>query len=338
MASHSVASSYVAMIIDFAAMIGFSRQTLLDFLGLTEKQLLDADFRVSARAYDDLFGMIADGSGFTHFGLRCGQLVRPGHYGVVGYVVMNCHTFGEALRQAERYQCIVGDVGRTVAHRISEEVQIRWIPNIDPVHPQMVEQHVTAIVAYAWWLTGVRRPPSSIHFRHAGPASVAEHEAFFGCPVHFSQAYDGLVFPVEYADIPIPTPDASMREMMARHAETLLSKLSTRSDFIDRVKAVMATRMAEGVPTLELVCEAFDLHPRAFQRKLQEEHQSFKQLLDETRRELAIHYMGDRSVALPEIAFMLGFSEQAVFQRAFKRWTGRTPGHFRRESLAVAES
>ena len=96
--------------------------------------------------------------------------------------------------------------------------------------------------------------------------------------------------------------------------------------------------MAEGVPTLEVVCEAFELHPRAFQRKLQEEHQSFKQLLDETRRELAIHYMGDRSVALPEIAFMLGFSEQAVFQRAFKRWTGRTPGHFRRESLSLSEA
>lgn len=314
-------------------MAGLDKAYLLDFLGIEEKQLAEPDFRLPARRYDDLFGLIVDNTGFDNFGLRCGQLIRPGHYGVVGYVVLNCHTFGEVLRQAERYQRLVGDVGNTVARVVGELVQIRWIPNIEPVHPQMVEQHVTAIVSYAWWLTQVRHPPKAIYFTHAAPPDTQEHERFFGCPVFFGQTFNGLAFPVQYADIPVPQPDPQMREMMVQHAESLLAQLSERSEFIDKIKASLAIRMADAIPTLEDVAEQFALHPRALQRKLQDEGINFKQLLDETRKEAALHYIGDKAVGLPEIAFMLGFSEQAVFQRAFKRWTGKTPGRFRKENV-----
>ncbi len=332
MTHHSVAASYVSMILEFASMLGMSPPALMQDVGIDASQLNDSDYRVSARQYDALFGRIADQTGFEHFGLRCGQLVRPGHYGVVGYVVMNCHTFGEVLRQAERYQRLVGDVGHSVARQNGDNVELRWIPNIQPVHPQLVEQHVTAIVSYSWWVTQARHPPLSIHFSHAAPASTEEHERFFGCPVLFSQPFDGVTFPLSYVDIAIPQPDATMRDLMADHAERLLSQLSEHNAFLDEIKAHLALRMAESAPTLESVSRHLGLHPRNLQRKLQSEGLSFKQLLDETRKEAAIHYIHDASVALPEIAFMLGFAEQAVFQRAFKRWTGQTPGRFRRGS------
>lgn len=322
------------MIVDFAAMLGLPAASLLQELGIDASQLSDPDFRIPARQYDALFGCIAELTGFQNFGLRCGQLIRPGHYGVVGYVVMNCHTFGEVLRQAERYQRIIGDVGHSVARQVGDTVELRWEPNITPVHPQLVEQHVAAIVSYAWWITQVRHAPLSIHFSHPAPDSIEEHERFFGCPVLFSQPFDGITFPLSYVDIPIPQPDPAMRELMTRHAENLLAQLSERSAFIDSIKSFLALRMAEEVPTLESVARHLDIHPRSLQRKLQEEGWTFKQLLDETRKEAAIHYIGDASVALPEIAFMLGFSEQAVFQRAFKRWTGRTPGSFRKDKTA----
>lgn len=334
MAHYSVASSYVSMILEFASLLGMSTGTLLQDVGIDGDQLSDSDYRVTARQYDDLFGRIADLTGFANFGLRCGQLIRPGHYGVVGYVVMNCHTFGEVLRQAERYQRLVGDVGHSMARQVGETVELCWLPNITPVHPQLVEQHVTAIVSYAWWITQSRNPPLSIHFSHPAPASIDEHERFFGCPVLFSQPFNGVTFPLSYIDMAIPQPDITMRELMTRHAENLLAQLSERNTYIDEIKAHLALRMAEAVPTLEGVAQHLDLHPRTLQRKLQDEGCTFKQLLDETRKEAAIHYINDAEVALPEIAFMLGFAEQAVFQRAFKRWTGQTPGRFRREKTS----
>ena len=69
---------------------------------------------------------------------------------------------------------------------------------------------------------------------------------------------------------------------------------------------------------------------RSLQRRLGDEHTTFKQLLDDTRRELALQYIRDPSVTITEMTYLLGYSEPANFSRAFKRWTGVTPGEFQK--------
>src|SRR5450432_2568036 len=66
------------------------------------------------------------------------------------------------------------------------------------------------------------------------------------------------------------------------------------------------------------------LTPRTLQRHLRAEGTTHQRLLDDTRRELALHHLADH-MAIGEIAFQLGFSEASAFHRAFKRWTGMTP-------------
>ncbi|MNF02456.1 HTH-type transcriptional regulator VirS [compost metagenome] len=65
-------------------------------------------------------------------------------------------------------------------------------------------------------------------------------------------------------------------------------------------------------------------------RKLAEEGTRFRDVLNETRRDLAETYIRDTALAFGEIAYLLGFASAEAFQRAFKRWTGLTPGEFRR--------
>jgi hypothetical protein len=58
--------------------------------------------------------------------------------------------------------------------------------------------------------------------------------------------------------------------------------------------------------------------------------------LDEVRRELATRYLTkERDLSVSEVAYMLGFSETAPFFRAFKKWTGQTPGEFRKAKAAL---
>lgn len=66
------------------------------------------------------------------------------------------------------------------------------------------------------------------------------------------------------------------------------------------------------------------------QRKLQELGTSYYTLLDEMRRELSIYYLQEEHIAISEVAFLLGFLETSAFHRAFRRWTGVSPGEFRR--------
>ena len=69
---------------------------------------------------------------------------------------------------------------------------------------------------------------------------------------------------------------------------------------------------------------------RSFQRKLNDAGTTFRKISDATRKELALNYVRDQDIELFEIAFLLGFSEQSAFSRAFKRWTGNSPSEIRK--------
>jgi len=71
---------------------------------------------------------------------------------------------------------------------------------------------------------------------------------------------------------------------------------------------------------------------RSLQRRLADEGQTFDALLDELRHELALRYLADKTLAIAEVAFLLGYSEPSAFHRAFKRWTGKTPTQARQHA------
>ena len=89
--------------------------------------------------------------------------------------------------------------------------------------------------------------------------------------------------------------------------------------------------LSEGIPNLDTVAKKLALSTRNLQNKLKEEGTTFRTLLDDIRRDTAIHYLsndGDASIA--EISYLLGFSEPSVFHRTFKRWTNHSPGEYRK--------
>jgi AraC-like DNA-binding protein len=87
--------------------------------------------------------------------------------------------------------------------------------------------------------------------------------------------------------------------------------------------------IAQGEPEVAAVARALATSDRSLQRRLQEEGTSFRGVVDDARRELAVGYLGDRRMTVAEVAYLLGYSEASAFVRAFKRWTGKTPGEMR---------
>ena len=85
----------------------------------------------------------------------------------------------------------------------------------------------------------------------------------------------------------------------------------------------------EGEPTLPVVASYLALSSRTLQRRLQERGLVFQDILENTRRELAIRYLQDKTLSLTDIALLLGYSEQSAFNRAFKRWYNEPPKSYR---------
>ena len=106
-------------------------------------------------------------------------------------------------------------------------------------------------------------------------------------------------------------------------------------DLLLRARSLIAHRLSEAPVELAWVASQLAISPRTLQRALQDDGRSFSGLVDEVRCELAKNYLTDASLGVVDLAFLLGFSEQSAFQRAFKRWTGMTPGDYRQQRLTV---
>ena len=107
-----------------------------------------------------------------------------------------------------------------------------------------------------------------------------------------------------------------------------------------RVRGLLIRNLGVGnaeAASLSAVASELRLPGRTLQRRLAAEGTSFAALLDSVRHELAIEHMADPRTSLAEIAFALGFADQAGFHRAFMRWTGRTPGEYRKRLASEAK-
>jgi len=94
---------------------------------------------------------------------------------------------------------------------------------------------------------------------------------------------------------------------------------------IDRVRSTVRSRLASGYPSLGSVARDLHVSPSAIQRDLAQGGTSFKDLVETTRRELAMRYLAQRHLPISEISFLLGYSELSAFSRAVRRWAGAAP-------------
>ena len=311
---------------------------LLDYVqarGLKPEQLLqgqrlnfdDRDARLPESACAALFDRAAELLGDDALGLHAGEQIRPGHYGALGYVAMNCTTLGEALTGLRRYHALVLDIGPMEETLRNSELCLAWNPGTQQ-YRQLAEYNLTGLVSFSRWISGRQSSPRRIDFTYPAPAKLDELRRVFGCPLRFGQDRYRLVMALDWLAQPLIQPDAAMRTMMEQLAERQMQTL-TRGDAIADARAVIARRLGEGDVELGAVAAKLNLSPRTLQRKLQDADLNFSQLVDEVRRGLAERYLADATLDLVDIAFLLGYSEQSAFTRAYKRWTGRAPAAMR---------
>jgi AraC-like DNA-binding protein len=131
----------------------------------------------------------------------------------------------------------------------------------------------------------------------------------------------------------IDTPLGGYNPEIARiHDQIIIRYLAdmNKDDIVERAKGAIIKLLPSGKVTDEKVAQELFMSVRSLQRNLHQRDTTFGQLLDAVRQDLANEYVRDRSISLTEVAFILGFSEQSVFSKAFKRWTGRTPSDMRK--------
>ncbi|MFL6229042.1 MAG: AraC family transcriptional regulator [Pyrinomonadaceae bacterium] len=298
--------------------------------------LADPDRRIP---FAQLVALYEHGARLTNdaaFGLHIGERVSPTMFDVLGYVVTNSLTLGEAFARLARFHAIWTDGAsyKLTTHDGEARLSYEYAGDICGARRHDCEMSFATPVVFMRRIAELDWHPHAVSFQHDVPADTTEHRRLFRAPILFSQPRNEMVFDAALLKLPLLQADPSLCAVLDRHAEELLARLPRGGDAGTCVRRLLAEGLGAAVPSLTSVARQLGLSPRTLQRKLNEEGTSWKDLLDEVRRNLSERYLREHEMAICEVAYLLGFSESSAFHRAFRRWTGSTPSEFRRAHAA----
>lgn len=259
-------------------------------------------------------------------GLNAANFWHPSTFGVLGYAMMASSTLRTSLERMIRYQrLVVGDSNVTLTET-TDGMRLRQ----ENYRHQSGELPILVDVGLSIWLHVCRfnygdiLDPVEVRLMREKPECAGRYYAFFRCPVHFNAAENSLILPGECMDTPLPSRNRELATMHDLVLQNYLRQLQ-QGALSAKVREAIVDLMPSGNINKESVAESLHMSSRTLHRRLQEEDTSFAEILNETRRELAIQYIQDDSLSLLEISYLLGFSDSSAFSRAFKRWTGKSP-------------
>jgi len=324
----SVSASITLAVLHAASRMGLVRSQLMSECGLSDNQLSDPDARVPFSTQERLWQAL---SRMPHGepGLALGSNLAPGPFSVLGYLLQSSPTLGDALAAGLRYQRLVGEGGEVQLREQGDELQLLY----RPLHPDLPATRTRVLALMACWVQMFQPLLNEwqllrAQFVHAQPADLQTYQAVFACPLQFAAADYGLVLPRSLADAPLIQANPPLQNLLRQHAEALLARLPS-AGLSARVVALLGEQLARGEPDRAELARHLHLSERTLQRRLADEGCNYQQLLNDTRRQLAEYHLNSGKLPAAEIALLLGYSEPSVFFRAFRQWTGLTPGEYR---------
>jgi AraC-like DNA-binding protein len=178
------------------------------------------------------------------------------------------------------------------------------------------------------WLAGRKMPLARVDLAFPRPAHAADYGALYPGPAFFDQPVTALHFDNTQLDAPIRQDQKSLAEFMKRAPGDWLFNSFPERLVSHGVREYLHAHL-DATKGIEDVARALHISVRTLSRRLRDEETGFQAIKDELRRDLAIERLTKTDTPIAVIGAELGFDSPATFHRAFKAWTGSTPGAYR---------
>lgn len=308
--------------------LGVNAQPLLRAAGLTRAMLADPDQRIPAERCAALLEAAAQTAACPTFGLRMAESRQLADFGVMSLLISQQPTLRDALETIIRYRHLVNESVAILLERMEKVVIIRQEVVLGTPSRQAAELAVGVIFRLCRALLGSNWRPLGVHFAHAAPPDLQVHRRLFACPVEFGSEYHGIVCLAADLDAPNPSGNAAM----ALHAQRMVDTLPRVNDrsIAREVRNTVYLMLPMGRATSEAVAQGLGMSLRSMQRQLDDAGETFTDILNEVRRELAQRYVANADYSLLRVSELLGYGSAASFTRWFSAQFGEAPNLWRR--------
>jgi AraC-like DNA-binding protein len=292
-----------------------------------DPNLLEGGYsRYSQEQISQLWRKAIQLSGDGDFGLAVAAEIRPSTFHVVGYAMSCSATLNRALQRFALYCRLISDSATATITESGDTTAIEFLFDTggDPLISQTIDTVLAGTLSFARWIIGDHLQPLEVRFQHSEPTDDAAYRAFFQAPMRYGAGQNCLIFRKADLERPILAADEELASILDSVANRYLEQRMSGRMAV-RVRDLLISHLPSGMVSKIDVARMMNLTERTLLRRLKSEGTTFVDVLNGVRQELAFQYLQRPNVTIGDVAFMLGFSDENTFSRAFKRWTGRRP-------------
>ena len=331
---------FVQPLAEALGQLGHDPQPLLLRYGLDNRRLAEPGARLSIPRYMHLGHAAIALCAEPALGLHMGQLSRLAQAGLAGVTAAQAPTLGEAARTLLRFEPLYAANyrGQSSFHQDPQGAWLRFY-SISPYNAYnrfVVDSLLGGWLAQLSNLAGNPIQAERLEIEFEAPAYADQYQRLCSTTVQFGAPANQLRLGQATLALANPHHCPSTWQHLLQLCETELTQRTRVRSLGERITHLLGPLLNGGrEPDLEEVAQHLQMPTWTLRRKLAEEGTRYRNLLNDTRRDLAETYIRDTELAFGEIAYLLGFASAEAFQRAFKRWTGVTPGEYRRHQRQV---
>lgn len=324
---------YPRMIVDYCCSRGVARAELLAACDLSAALLDEPGSHIDWPSYARLVAAAAERLHEPALGLVAGQQFTLGAHGYVGYAAMSSPTVGDAIRVGVRYSKTRS--GPVTVRCLQEQDCALLTAELDTpqdafYHYVMEFTAATVLSALRFYLGG-QLPDVVVELRYPAPPHAARYSELLAVPVRFGKPRNCVRLPAAVLAQPLASANPALSRLAEQQCAALMAALRRRrrqDDLPARIQQILVRQVGH-FPTQEEVARQLRLSPRTLRLHLLRHLTSYQKILTQTRHDLALHYLQTTPLTIEDIASLLNYRDTASFARAFKSWTGESPGAYR---------
>jgi AraC-like DNA-binding protein len=325
----TVAICFVAAALEAVRKRHLDADELLTRVGLSPALLGIPQARVSAENYGKLWRLVALTLDDEFFGQDTRRM-KSGSLAMLCHSVLGCKDLGHALERSLRFYGLIFDDFSGSLAREAREAKILIQARGRPARIFGHEVLLLLLHGVACWLVGRRIPILRAEFSYPEPGHSAEYRLMFCDDLSFERPLTSIAFDAAHLSLPIVQDSRTVKEFLRTAPENLVTKYKNGSSLSARLRRRLRELLPGEVPDFDTLAAELNMTAATMRRRLAEEGASYQGIKDQLRRDLAISYLSHSDRSVMDIALELGFSERSAFHRAFQKWTGASPGEFRR--------
>lgn len=308
-----------------------ARPQLLESASIVPADLEHPDNRIAVSKFYRLYASAAELSNNPDIALTVGRISYYTGLNLQLYMSTRCHNFREYLNLMPSVLKLRGDIGEVHISTERDYIRLEWHPLWAATGQDrfLSDEILAASAAIVDSLCVFRVPVRRAQLSYPEPPECEELRAVFCDELEFNQPLSCLYFDRAALNYPLIKQDYEIYGELPSNFVDLVEKRQPRDTFLPDMRRSIVRLLTEGEMGIDAVAGRLNVSRRTLQRRLTDRGTNFQHEVQSVRQELSQRYLRDRRLGITEIAFLLGYSDQASFSSAFKSWYGVSPSEYR---------